>query len=149
MAPVPANGPWYVADLVLAVDVSGDERTVTQIHTLLIRAATAEGAYREAMHLGHEREDDYDNPAGNTVSVKFLGVKDLSLVVDELDHGAELYFTEHLGLTEDQQKGLVRAKASLGAFSPVRSSDRPDYSCGPEFGDAVTLIRRTLPRGDE
>ena len=142
------SGQWYVADLVLAIDVRGDERSVTHVETLLVRATTPEEAYTAAMHLGHEHEDEYENPAGIRVCVKFLGVADLNAVGDVLEHGAELCFAEHIGLTESQQRALVRPKGSLGVFAERRPTDRPDYSSGEVFGDAVTLIRRMLPRSD-
>lgn len=55
----------------------------------MIHAKSPEDAYRRAIELGKQGESTYQNPAGRNV-IKFRGIKELDVVHDQLEHGAEL-----------------------------------------------------------
>jgi len=64
----------------------------------VIRATSAEGAYRRAGTLGTEGEHSYRNADGDAISWQFLGVAELDeLLSDDLVDGA----TERLRRSQD------------------------------------------------
>jgi hypothetical protein len=63
------------------------------------------------------------------VTHRFLGLRDLDVIHDPLEHGCEIMFFERLGMTAANTRKLVRKKLELEAFLPIRPRDgRPDYS---------------------
>ena len=148
MAYIPSNAEWFLADLVIALEVEGDPRSVTHINTVLVRASTAEDAYTAAMKLGRGSEYDDVNPAGKSVSARFLGLRELQVVHDKLEHGAELFYSERLGLTPAESRALARSKDLLSAFAPSGQIDRPDYSSAKVVSDALALVRGNAPPDD-
>jgi hypothetical protein len=130
MAYVPADAKWFLADLIVELRIEGDPRNVVHINTLLIRADSAEEAYLKAWELGISQDRDDENSEGKTVAIKFRGLRDLFVIHDELDHGAELIYSEQIGLSEDEVGKLVRPKASLSVFEPPCPTPGPNYMPG-------------------
>jgi hypothetical protein len=64
------------------------------------------------------------------VRFKFLGLGDLNVIHDDLEHGCELIFRERLGRTMSQAQALVTRRPQLGVFAPSVPSRAPDYMSG-------------------
>ena len=130
---------WYLADLVERIAVSGDRRTLVHINTRLVRAATHEAAYDAAVALGREGERAYDNPHGRRVRVTFLGLRCLSEIGVDLEHGTEVAYDQQVGLSEAEIAGLVRPRADL-VSRPTGEAD-PDV---PNYMPAMVaeMMRR-------
>jgi hypothetical protein len=127
---IPEGARWYVAQLVLAIAV-GRRKTVTvHVNTVLVRADSPTEAHDKALALGRGEELRYQNARGEQVRFKFLGLRELTVVHDELEHGCELLFSERLGRTMSQAKALVSLRSSLGVFAPRVPSQAPDYMSG-------------------
>jgi hypothetical protein len=101
--------------------------SVIHINCLLIRADSPEEAYDKAIELGKEAEDQYENTDGDQVSVVFRGLRNLLVIYDELEHGAEIKYAEIVGLSEEEIRNLVAPKAELGVFEPRKPSTGPNY----------------------
>lgn len=128
MAYIPAGALWYIAEIVERIRVEGSLVPVVHVNFCLLRADSPEDALARARRKGKDGEIRYPNPEGREVSVEFLGLRELHVVHDALEDGAELLFEEHVGLTDAAASALVRADADLAVFRPIEPTRGPDYS---------------------
>ena len=107
-----------------------DWLAVNEVHTnlVLVRADSPEEAYQKAIELGAARDLSYENPDKKCVTIRFRGLHDLNVIHGELEHGAELIYSEDLGLDEPAIQKWVSPKEELGVFPPIAPSTRPDWS---------------------
>lgn len=127
---IPEDARWFLADLVLAIRVGKRKRVTVHVNTVLVRADSASEAFKKAIELGRREEMTYENAAGERVRFTFLGLKNLDVVHDELEHGGELRFTESIGRTMKKARALVAPRGRLGVFRPREPSAAPDYASG-------------------
>jgi hypothetical protein len=137
VAYIPEDTQWFLAELVMEITVTGDERTVVHKNLVLVGAHSADDAYQKATELGAQSESRFENPSGNIVRIVFRGVSKLYVIYDHLEHGAELMYEEEIGLTEEEIARLIPPKETLSIFRPVTPSKGPDYSC-KEILDEIT-----------
>jgi hypothetical protein len=118
MAFIPKDAKWYIGDLVVetSVDDENKEETIVQINIVLIRADSPEDAFTKAIQLGKDYEMEYKNTEGNLVKAKFLGLRDLNVIHDELKHGAELTYESKEGLSQQDIDQMVKPKELLSVF---------------------------------
>jgi hypothetical protein len=147
MAYVPPNAQWYVAELVEQITVAGDPRSVVHRNLVLIRADSPEDAYEKALLVGSDGEDAFENPAGKKVRIVFRGLSELSVVHDELDHGAELLYDERIGAPDEEIKRWLRPKEQLSVFRSIDRDKSPDYSSGEILQEARHLSKRSTNSG--
>ncbi len=124
---VPCDAEWFLADLVIEHRIEGDPRNVVHVNTVLVQAGSAKDAYARAMELGAEAESHYENHEGKAVDVVFRGLGELLVIRDKLEHGAELTYSEQIGLTEEEVERLVSPGQSLGVFRDREPSLGPNY----------------------
>jgi hypothetical protein len=129
---IPRDACWFVADVVIEITVEGESRNVVHINTLLVSANRPEEAWDKACELGaRDAGEPYLNPAGRLVTSRFVGLRSLDVVHDALEHGAELYFEEIIGVDAATLARLRRDKSELSIFrAPSEDRDCPDYSSG-------------------
>lgn len=133
---------WYCATIVVRIEVADDPRTVVHKNTLLVHALDDDDAYERAIELGKGHDLDYINPMGKAVSSRFLGLASLLVVHDELDHGAELFFEEEVGLEPDRVAAMVRPRDELEVFrAPPSNDDVPNYASVEVVEEARRFIR--------
>lgn len=142
MGHIPENATWYVAELIMELAVDGDPRNVVHKNLVLIEAKSPEDAYRKALELGKAGENSYNNPEGKLVTVKFRGLGHLDVILDALEHGAEIQFEEHVGVSADQIKSWIRRKEELNVFVPIEQSSAPDYSSAEVMNEAEKMVTR-------
>lgn len=129
MAYMPRDAKWFLARLVEEFLVEGHKRNIVHINYVLMEAKTPSEAYRKAIQLGKRSNSRWKNPRGETVTHRFLGLQELDVIHDPLEHGCEIMFIERLGMSRAGTRKLVRRKSELEAFLPIRSRPaRPDYS---------------------
>jgi hypothetical protein len=129
MAYIPKDAQWFLALHVEEIRVQGHKRNIVHINYVLIQANTPKDAYRKAVELGKRGNAKYKNPRGKLVTIRFLGLRDLDVIHDPLEHGCEVMFAERLGVTKVGLRKLVRKKHELEAFLPIRNRPgRPDYA---------------------
>lgn len=121
MAFIRDDARWYLADVVLEHIVQGDRRNVVHINTLLIEADSPERAYKKARALGRNAEQLYENSDGKEVRVIFRGLRELNVIHEPLEHGAELTYEEHVSVPERDLAKWVSPKKSLAIFRERQS----------------------------
>jgi len=153
MAHNPAHPDWYIGDFIEEIKVEGDPRNVVHINTRLIRATGPEDAFEKAMALGKESETEYSNRSGKRVQIFFRGLRQLCLVHEPLEHGAEVLWEEQIQVPQEQIDGWIKAKEDLAAFQPevFQPSTGPDYGCGEIIAEALKMVEKSkekvvLPR---
>jgi len=124
------NKQWYLAEIVMHITVENDPRPVVHTNMVLVEASSNEEAYEKALQLGKEEEQTYENIEGKQVEFRFRGLHDLNLIHDELEHGAEIIYSEDIGMNESQIEALVAPKQNLGIFAPRKPTSGPDYASG-------------------
>ncbi len=99
------------------------------VHTnlVLVRADSPEDAHRKAIELGPAGDQSYENPDGKCVTFRFRGLHNLNVIHDELEHGAELIYSENTDWDESAIRQWVTPKEELGIFFPITPSTGPDY----------------------
>ncbi len=80
MGYVPESAKWYLAEMVEQITVEGDSGNVVHTILVLIRADSPDEAYQRSLELGVVRERSYANPDGKSVTVRFRGLRDLSVI---------------------------------------------------------------------
>ena len=124
---IPKGARWYLADVVLEHRVTGDPRNIVHINTHLVEAGSPDEAYEKALALGREGEHSYENTSGQCVDVVFRGLTQLNVIHDPLEDGAELMWSERIGVSEEQLRTWVSPKERLGVFAPIEGRLRgPD-----------------------
>jgi Domain of unknown function (DUF4288) len=127
MGYIPKSAKWYLADIVQQITVEGDLRNVVHTNLVLVRADSPEEAYQKALELGAAGDQSYENPDGKRVTFRFRGLRDLNVIHGELEHGAELTYSEDLDLDEAAIREWVTPKGDLGVFLPITWSTGPNY----------------------
>jgi Domain of unknown function (DUF4288) len=127
MGYIPEDAKWYLANIVQEIAVDGDPRNVVHTNLILLRADSPEEAYQKAMELGTAGEDSYENIDGMRVTHRFRGLRELQVIHDELEHGAELSYREDIAVDESTIQKWVAAKEELGVFRPITPSTGPHY----------------------
>ena len=129
MAYVPKDAEWFLAQLVEEFQVQGRKRNAVHINYVLIRANTPSEAYQKALKLGRQANQTWKNPDGKRVRHRFVGLRDLDVIYEPLEHGCEIMFVERLGMSGAGLRKLIRRKEELEIFLPIRPRrGRPDYS---------------------
>ncbi len=142
MAFIPKNALWYIAEVVLEITVEGDDRNVVQVNYLLVRAQSPDEAHEKAMALGAEHQTTYLNPGHKTVTIAFLGLRNLSVVYESLEDGAELLYEEKVGVSHEALRVMICAKESLSVFRPIQASSGPNYASEEIQQEARSIIGR-------
>lgn len=129
MGYIPKDAKWWIADLIEEITVRGNSRNVVHCNTILVRADSPEEAYKKALRLGREGNISYENVARQEVRIRFRGIAHPDAIHDKLEHGAELSYSERVGVSRKQIQRLVKRKRELEAFRPYRFHPRrrPDY----------------------
>lgn len=143
MSYVPADARWFIAALVLEIEVEGDRRNIVHRNYVLVEAPSAEEAYEKSLELGEDNNISYENPAGKAVRIKFRGIAELEVIGSELRHGTEILFKEDVGVPEERILQRVSSKERLSVFSPIQPSAGPDYSSGEIMAEAEKVVRES------
>jgi hypothetical protein len=136
---IPPDAKWYIAKVVEEITVEGDPRNVVHTNFLLIRADSPEEAYDKAFVLGKDDEDNYQNPSGKTVRVRFCGLSGLNVVHGDLEHGTELLYEENIGIPTEKVEEKILSKDQLAVFRSFGPRKVPDYSSA-EVVDAASRL---------
>lgn len=142
MGHIPKDARWYLAEIVEEIVVQGDPRNLVHVNTTLVRADSPNEAYDRAQELGLDGEASYENSNGKKVVVRFRGLRSLVVVHDQLEHGAELAYSERIGVSDEEIARLIAAKEQLGVFLPITPSKAPDYGSREVREEALRRLRR-------
>ena len=118
MGYVPANAKWWLADLVVEFTLEDADANLVHYNLTLVRADSAEEAYVKSVKFGEQQESTYMNTDGKSVKARFRGLRDLLVVYDELQDGAELLYEEESDVSEERIVETIKAKENLSVFEP-------------------------------
>lgn len=107
---------WFLAELVMEFRVEGDERNVVHVDSVLVEADTRVHAWHAALELGREAENSYVNTEERRVTKAFRGIRQLMVLWEGLEHGSELFYTEHVGVPEERIREWTGPREELAAF---------------------------------
>lgn len=142
----PQEASWYLAEHVQAIAVAGERRIVVHLNTVLVRADSPAEAHRRAVQLGRQGNARYRNSAGERVSVRFLGLRQLAVIHEPLDHGAELTWAQRKVASMDQARRLARPRGHLAVFAPRRRSQVSPDAVEAGLRKAMDLLFPAAPR---
>src|SRR4029079_14518069 len=91
---ISSDTEWYLAEIVLASIVEGDDAKLIHNNLTLVRAASPHEAYEKALALGKRSERVYANTDGAKVNVTFRGLRNLHVIHDALKHGSKIFYEE-------------------------------------------------------
>jgi hypothetical protein len=114
---IPRNAKWYLAEIVEEIRVESSQQNVAHTNRTLIRADSLEEAHEKALALGRRGNTIYKNPRGKAVTIRFRGLKDLNVIHDELEHGAQISFSRDVAVSEKEIKSWIPPKQRLGVFA--------------------------------
>ncbi len=127
---IPKDARWYLADVVLEHRIAGAPNVV-HVNTHLVEAGSPDEAYEKALALGRGAEREYENTDGGRVQVLFRGLRELNVVHEPLEDGAELMYAEEVGVPEERLRGWCRPRERLGVFAPIEDKGgAPNYLPG-------------------
>jgi hypothetical protein len=138
---IPKDAKWYLADIVEEIRVEGDRRNVVHTNLILVRADSPDEAHEKAVAVGKRGNTKYKNPAGKMVAIRFRGLKELSVIHDELEHGSEIAFSRDVGVSETKIKNWILPKRKLEVFAPIRPHPGPDYASA----DVIEMVYERFP----
>jgi Domain of unknown function (DUF4288) len=128
MGYIPEGAKWYLADIIEEIRVEGDPRNVVHTNVVLIQANSPIEAFEKAIAVGKNGETSYQNPDGKLVNIRYRGLRQLNVIHEEIEDGAEIAYEEEIGLSEEEIQGRVRGKEELAVFAPIERSPGPDYA---------------------
>ena len=113
---IPKDMEWFLADIIQELKVADAEDSTVWINTHLIRASSPDEAYEKALNLGKLYEDFWTNSDGEQVMSRFRGLRDLLLVYEKLEDGAEIMWEEQEDVSEQDIQEMIKPRAQLGAI---------------------------------
>src|ERR1700694_4086353 len=131
MGYVPDDAKWFLAQLIIEISVEDDPHNVIHRNTVLVEAGTPEVAYTRALELGQAMENSYENIDDKLVTLTFRGLRKLDVIYDKLEHGAEIFYSEDIGVSEEQIQMMLSRKENLSVFEPYVFPDRSET---PNYG---------------
>jgi hypothetical protein len=113
---IPKNMEWFLADIVEELKVGDAEGSTVWINTHLIKATSPEEAYEKALSVGKLCEQVWTNKDGEQVISRFRGLRDLLLIYENLEDGAEIMWEQQEDVSEQDIQEMIRPRALLGAI---------------------------------
>ncbi len=137
-----SDGGWYLADLIVEMTVGDQPLRAVHVNSVLVRAPDADEAYKLSIALGRDFDDEDVNPAGEAVTTRFVGLKQLSYIDTDLEHGTEICYRETFHPVDGDVPLPIRLREELDVFlAPHSSIKKPiDYSSGRIVAEALALI---------
>lgn len=122
---IPKDMEWFLAELIQQFTFMDGSHRVW-VNTVLVNAASVEQAYEKALKFGELYNQTSINSDQEEVKESFRGLRDLYLVYEKLEDGAELLYKDYEQITEEEIAAMVTPKEKLAAFEVH----------GPEQGNA-------------
>jgi tetratricopeptide (TPR) repeat protein len=145
---IPKNVEWFLAEHIQQFTFANGDDPLVWVNTRLVQATSLEEAYSKAMAQGEPYNHTFINTDQIEVTCTFRGLRDLYLIYEKLEDGAEIIWTEYDDLSESQIAAMITPKEKLAAFvthgqepekSRVQGAEEPDED--EEISDAEELNR--------
>jgi hypothetical protein len=125
---IPKDMEWFLAELIQQFTFLEGSHSI-YVNTILVKATSIEQAYEKALGFGQAYNYSFTNTDQEEVRVSFRGLRDLYLIYDKLEDGAELIYEEYEEITEEEIAAMVTPKEELAAFKKH----------GPDQSETVAL----------
>jgi hypothetical protein len=113
---IPKDMEWFLAELIQQFTFVDGSYSIW-VNTVLVKATSVEQAYEKALGFGEAYNSlTSTDEDGDEVKVTFRGLRDLYLIYDKLEDGAELIYTEFEEIAEEEIAAMVTPKEKLAAF---------------------------------
>jgi hypothetical protein len=122
---VPIDIEWFLAEPVQEFTFSNGDHPLVWVNTILVEAHSLDEGYEKAIELGSQYNDTYQNSDGVEVTTRFRGLRNLFLIHDKLEHGAEVLYEEFDSISEEEIAGMLKTKEKLAVFREAEV-DRPN-----------------------
>ena len=113
-----AEKKWYLADILEAFRVEGEENELLYINAILVHAIDAEEAYTKALAFGARSNDEYLNTDGILITVTFRGLNDLVEIYEEFADGSEIAYSKYENISRADIDRKATPKHELAVFRP-------------------------------
>ena len=113
---IPKDMEWFLAELIQQHTFSNGDGPMIWVNTILIKATSIEQAYEKSLAYGDRYNHTFTNTDQEEVKVSFRGLRDLYLIYDKLEDGAELIYSEYDEITEEEIAAMITPKEKLAAF---------------------------------
>ena len=113
---IPKDMEWFLAELIQQFEYANDDKRDVWINTILVKANSPEEAYEKALKFGESYNDRYINPDGIEVTVTFRGLRNLYLIYEDLEDGAEILYEDIEEISEEEIAAMVTPKEQLAAI---------------------------------
>ena len=133
MAYIPKNAVWYIADVIEEITVQGYKSCSIHINTVLIKASSPDDAFQKANEIGNTYNNTYKNIHQETVICAFRGLKNLNIISEELEHGAELAYVRLERIRRTSVASFISDKSDLAVFRDITPISGPNMM--PDWTD--------------
>jgi hypothetical protein len=113
---IPKDMEWFLADIIQELKVADADDSTVWINTHLIKASSPEEAYEKALNHGKLYDNSWTNTDGELVVSRFRGLRDLLLIYEKLEDGAEIMWEEQEDVSEQDIQEMIKPRALLGAI---------------------------------
>jgi hypothetical protein len=114
---------WYLADVLEAFRVEGEENELLYINAILVHAIDAEEAYTKALAFGARSNYEYLNTDGVLVTVTFRGLRSLVEIYEEFADGSEIAYSQYENISSAEIDRKATPKHELAVFLPRERHD--------------------------
>ena len=121
---------WWVASHVERIEYYDEptknlsRRCCAWENTVLIRARDRHDAYRKAVIVGRRGDrGEAWNSAGRKSAWRYEGLTMLLPIYEELEHGSEILWQDHVGRTVRSIRAMVKTKRELSVFDDSDDAD--------------------------
>jgi hypothetical protein len=112
---IPKDMEWFLAELIQQFTYADGSHSA-YVNTILVKATSLEQAYEKALKFGEAYNETFTNTDQEEVKVSFVGLRDLFLIYEKLEDGAEVLYSEYEEITEEEIAAMVTPKEKLAAF---------------------------------
>jgi Domain of unknown function (DUF4288) len=112
---IPKDMEWFLAELIQQFTYADGTHSV-YVNTILVNANSLEQAYEKALGFGEAYNETFINNEQEEVKVGFAGLRDLFLIYEKLEDGAEVLYSEYEEITEEEIAAMITPKEKLAAF---------------------------------
>ena len=126
-----------------------NRRCLAWENTILVKARNRDDAYKKATSLGKASDGtEAWFGSGRKGAWRFEGLTMLLPIYEELEHGAEILWDEHVGRSVKSIRAMVRTKRELAVFDDSEidraNLDQPrPHNFGPPQTVAKTVAKKT------
>ena len=113
---IPEDMEWFLAELIQQFAYANEDKLDVWVNTILVRASSPEEAHEKSLKLGETYNEKYINSDGVAVTATFRGLRNLYLIYDKLEDGAEIIYEELEGISEDEISAMITPKKQLVAI---------------------------------